>query len=119
MQEAASDIPLWIQSFRYLTGFLITMLTLGVMAMITAGIGHFFIRQSAREAANSPVPAPQPQPTVEPAEPDGLATPLVAAIAAAVYHAVEEPHKIVSIKPAMSGWSQEGRRQIFGGRQVR
>ncbi len=115
MQKAASDLPLWIESLNYLTGFLITMLTLGMMTLVTSGIGKLFIRQ----AAAKPASAAEPQATDQAVVPEGLDAPLVAAIAAAVHEAVEEPHKIVSIQPTISGWSQEGRRQIFGGRQVR
>lgn len=114
--------PHFIETLGYLSGFLITMLTLVAMWLITASIGQYFVRlekrsqvvnvpQKPKEVAASPSPAPAEQ---------SMSPQLIAVVAAAVHVTLGKvPHQIVSIKPADPSWSREGRRQIFDSHRVR
>lgn len=116
--------PHFIETLGYLSGFLITMLTLVAMWLITASIGQYFVRlekrsqvvnvpQKPKEVAASPSPSPAP------AE-QSMSPQLIAVVAAAVHVTLGKvPHQIVSIKPADPSWSREGRRQIFDSHRVR
>lgn len=103
-------------------GFLFVIALLSSLAVMMSVIGRFFIRQEAREAAKVPAPAPvaaAAAPAAAPSAPAGDVH-LIPVIAAAIHAACEErPHRVVSIRPAASGWAQEGRREIFSGRRVR
>ncbi|MDX2109399.1 MAG: hypothetical protein SFY80_04070 [Verrucomicrobiota bacterium] len=54
-----------------------------------------------------------------PADANSISAELVAVITAAVHVAVGAGHRIVSVRPAETSWSQEGRRQIFASHSIR
>jgi len=43
----------------------------------------------------------------------------IAVIAAAIYAAIKEPHRILNIRPVSTNWSREGRRSHFGSHRLR
>ena len=83
----------------------------------------YLARRSA-PAAPAPLPANQPlRATPRPAEPaqPGSAIPdhIVAVIAAAVYSALDDKHRIISIKPQDSSWEKAGRQAILTSHRIR
>lgn len=113
-------VPHFVETLQYLSGFAITLITLAFMAMITALVGQYFIRKEQRVVA---VGEPQKEASSSAAIPkaqQGISPEIVAVVAAAVHVCLGKiPHQIVSIKPADSSWSREGRRQIFDSHRVR
>lgn len=115
----ATGLVHFFETFEYLTGFLLVILTLTMMWGMTALIGRFFIGRENR-TTSAPAPAIEAAPAPAPAPvPDGLTPQLVAVIAAAVAAVVKQPHAVVAIRPADGDWSREGRRQIFASKRVR
>lgn len=101
-----------------LTGLVVVFTALCSIWILLEIMGTFFKRQ----AANAPKPTPvSAAPASRPIE-DGIPAGTVAAIAAAVYIALEgKPHRITSIKPATpsGNWASEGRREHFSSHRVR
>lgn len=113
-----------------IVGFVFVIGLLGLLAGLTSLIGVYFTRRelaalkaaaAERESAGAPASATPvaaaPTPQTEIAEEDIHLLPVVAAAIHTVFG--DRPHRVVSIKPARSGWAQEGRREIFSGRRVR
>ncbi len=108
-----------------LVGFVFVIIVLLILAGITQLVGLLFKQPAKPEksaAKATPSTAASSPSKNEPAEvTEELDPALTAAIVAAAVHAVigDQPHRILSIRPAQQSWAQEGRRQIFSSHTVR
>lgn len=116
-------------------GFLFVILVLALLAAVTAAMGAYFTKQTARAAEKAAVAAQATAETLSKSSASGSSTAevsgketvhdeddpaLMAVIAAAVHTVIgDRPHRVVSIRSAGPGWAQEGRRQIFSSHRVR
>lgn len=104
-----------------------------LLALVTIGLFVlarivFSLREEIRElkAAQEPpasvpvaAPSPKPAPPSTPVE-EGVPADVYAAIVSAIFIALGDQHRIVSITPDKSmAWSREGRRNIFGSHSLR
>lgn len=119
--------PSFLENVRFQTiGFVLVLLVLGLIALILYSFGYLFKKTGDRKTVTGAgttlersLILPQEEDTHE----------LLAVIAAAVYLAIENSHRIVSIRPVADGkvienlylqaWSIEGRRQHFASHKIR
>ncbi len=133
-----SSAPPWGDVLFFMgLGFVMVMIVLLTLAGIIALQGILFaryaVKMSGRPGAPSPAPQSSPAPAATPAAapvasgPESVSMPgpvepeILAVIAAAVSCVLDQPHRILAVKPAptMQHWSIEGRRQIFASHKVR
>lgn len=100
-----------IEATEHLTGFVIVMLALTVLWGLTAFMGRRF----TAAAAKAPAPKPVSVPEAAPSEADDDL--VVVAAAAAVM--LESSHRIVAVRPVVSSWGQQGRRDIHASHRIR
>lgn len=101
-----------------LGGFAIVLVVLALLWVITAIVGGIFRRNGRRKAAAGAHAVSES--TSSSSLYDGSVPQRhLAVIAAAVYTCIDDSARIVSIRPARSDWSAEGRRQIFASHRVR
>ena len=96
-------------------GLLIVMGTLAALWILCELLGSVFKLLAARQAARAACEAPPLEAPVAGPGPD--AVPIVV-IAAAVAAVLEQPHRVVEIRPASIAWSLEGRRQQLGSHKL-
>lgn len=119
--------PSFLENVRFqTTGFVIVLLVLGLIALILYTSGSFFKKTGDRKTVTGAGTTPE-RSFVLPQEEDTHE--LLAVIAAAVYLAIEDSHRIVSIRSVADGrvienlylqaWSVEGRRQHFASHKIR
>lgn len=116
----------FLQNLEFaLLGMLIVMAALATLWLLCEATGFFFKRLEARtatqQAAAMPAPATQaPLAVVIPAAParaEEGAVPVVV-LAAAVAAVIDQPHRVIEVRPASAAWSMEGRRQQLGSHQL-
>ena len=108
--------PHVVDTLQYLIGFVFVMAVLFLLWGMTALIGRIGIA-SARSSRTPAEPATASSgESVAPAE---ISPQTLAAIAAAVHCSLDQPVRLVAIRPTSPDWSAEGRRQIFASRRVR
>jgi Na+-transporting methylmalonyl-CoA/oxaloacetate decarboxylase gamma subunit len=103
---------------EHLAGFAIVMCTLAVLWGLTALMGRVVARME------SGAPAPPSRPAAKPVTPEASAggdienddLVVIAATAAAMF---DTRHRIVSIRPHVSTWGQQGRREIHASHRIR
>jgi len=98
-----------------LLGFLVVMAVLTSMYLFMKLLGLVFAGSSQKAAAAQAL-ARKPA-LAAPAQTDNRH--IVAIIAAAAHVVLGSRVHVVSVRPASTEWSAEGRRQIFASRQVR
>jgi len=120
-------------SLPYLMGFVVVIATLATLMALCMGIGSLLQRfmpdVGAPKFATKPAATPA---TVNDEIPPEILAVLAAAamaseptdeittvIAAAAATMIDEPHRIVSIKPQSTTWSQAGRQQIQSSHNIR
>jgi hypothetical protein len=122
------DNPAFADNLQFqITGLFVVIFTLGVLAMLVAIIGRFFVAFAQRQkgiTASAPPPleisgATQPSPAG-----DGIPAPVFAVIAAAVSTALGNQRFIIQgvqvADPRSSlAWSAEGRRSIYASKNLR
>lgn len=117
--------PVFADNLQFqITGLLVVIFTLGVLAALVAMIGQIFIafdKQRARVAASRPVPPEIPAAT--PGQGD-IPAPVFAVIAAAVSTALGDRRFVIqgvqAADPRASlAWSAEGRRSIYASKNLR
>ena len=94
-----------------LVGFVIVMVALSALWLLCEAVGGFFKWQAARAEASARA-ASEATAAAAPAEeaPEAVPVPVIAAAVAAL---VDQPHRVVEIKPASIAWSMEGRRELL------
>lgn len=95
-----------------LVGFVIVMATLAALWLLCEAVGAFFKWQAARAEAAARA-ASEASATTVPAAPESAREVPIPVIAAAVAAVVDQPHRVVEIKPVSIAWSLEGRRQLL------
>lgn len=112
--------PTLLENLEFqLVGLVIVMGALTALYLLCAAVGRLFTRLEARAPAVAGAPASGAQaPAPAPLE-DAPTAEHAALIAAAVAATVVQPHRIVAVKPAASGWSLEGRRQLLTSHQLK
>lgn len=110
------DTDSFLAAAEHLTGFLIVMLTLGLLWGLTELLGRIFARQELSAAKQRPAPVAASPVASSGSEmlPDDIAV-----VAAAVAYLLDEPHQIVSVRPQPSSWGQQGRRDIHASHRIR
>jgi len=106
--------PGWAENLQYqLTGFLVVLFALGLIAILVWLIGKFFAATETKPAMVQP--AEQAERETE------IPGPVLAAISAAVSVALEGRHFVIyDVAPAgRSAWSSEGRRAIYRSHRLR
>lgn len=117
----------FLENLRFQTvGFIIVLVSLGLLTLVLIAIGWLFKKREAQKAASAVRTTPEKSLALRQAEDPHE---LLAVIAAAVYSAIGESHRIVSIRPVINGkiigelylqaWSMEGRRQHFASHKIR
>jgi glutaconyl-CoA/methylmalonyl-CoA decarboxylase subunit delta len=99
---------------EHLTGFVIVMLALTVLWGLTALMGKIVARFDKTPAKPAAVPVPAASAPVAEAIDDDLV--VVAAAAAAM---LDARHRIVAVRPQVSSWGQQGRRDIHASHRIR
>jgi Na+-transporting methylmalonyl-CoA/oxaloacetate decarboxylase gamma subunit len=96
-----------------LLGFALVMMTLGVLWLLTWGLGRLPIARAQ--------PAPEPTKVSRAPVPDRdrEAARLAAVVSAAVAVTLAEPHRVVRFRRIGGDWSREGRRSIFASHKIR
>jgi Na+-transporting methylmalonyl-CoA/oxaloacetate decarboxylase gamma subunit len=118
--------PSFLENLRFQTvGFAIVLVALGLLALVLGLIGWFFKKREAQKAVSAAAISQKSPVLSKEEDPHEL----LAVIAAAVYSAIGESHRIVSIRPVINGkiigelylqaWSMEGRRQHFASHKIR
>ncbi|HCF56464.1 MAG TPA: hypothetical protein DFS52_00505 [Myxococcales bacterium] len=100
-----------------LVGFVIVMVTLSALWLLCEAVGVFFKWQAARAEARARAASPATA-AAAPARADSPVAIPVPVIAAAVAALVDQPHRVVEIKPASIAWSMEGRRQLLSSHKL-
>ncbi len=119
--------PSFLENLRFQTvGFIIVLVALGLLTLVLISIGGLFKKWEAQKAASAAGTTPENSLALRQEEDTHE---LLAVIAAAVYSAIGESHRIVSIRPVINGkiigelylqaWSMEGRRQHFASHKIR
>lgn len=119
--------PSFWENLRFQTvGFIIVLTSLGLLTLVLISIGWLFKKREAQKAASAVRTTPEKSLALRKEEDPHE---LLAVIAAAVYSAIGESHRIVSIRPVDNGkiigelylqaWSMEGRRQHFASHKIR
>ena len=119
--------PSFLENLRFQTvGFIIVLAALGLLTLVLISIGWLFKKWEAQKAASAAGTTPENSLALRQEEDPHE---LLAVIAAAVYSAIGESHRIVSIRPVINGkiigelylqaWSMEGRRQHFASHKIR
>lgn len=119
--------PSFLENLRFQTvGFIIVLAALGLLTLVLISIGWLFKKWEGRKAASAAGATPEKSLALRQEEDTHE---LLAVIAAAVYSAIGESHRIVSIRPVINGkiigelylqaWSMEGRRQHFASHKIR
>jgi len=120
-------------SLPYLMGFVVVLVTLAALMGICMGIGAIIQRYlpdgGTSTFATKPTLAPA---TISDDIPPEILTVLTAAamaceptdnittvIVAAAATMIDEPHRVISIKPQNTSWSQAGRQQIQSSHNIR
>lgn len=103
-----------------LVGFVIVMVTLSALWLLCEVVGVFFKWQAARAEARARAASPATLATAAAAPardeaPEAIPVPVIAAAVAAL---VDQPHRVVEIKPASIAWSMEGRRQLLSSHKL-
>ena len=119
-------------SLPYLMGFVVVVATLAILMGLCMGIGSILQRVMPEAGATKPILKPAATPAVDgDISPEILAVLTAAAmaseptdeiatvIAAAAAAMIDEPHRVVSIKPQNTSWSQAGRQQIQSSHNIR
>lgn len=121
-------------SLPYLMGFVVVLVTLIILMGLCMGIGAILQRVMPNAGVTTPIfkPAVVATPAIDgEISPEILAVLTAAAmaseptdeiatvIAAAAATMVDEPHRIISIKPQNTSWSQAGRQQIHSSHTIR
>lgn len=98
-----------------LIGFVMVMLTLAVLWGLTALMSRVVARfESVAPGASAPTDAAGPI-VVEAADPDEE----LAVIAAAAALMLEQPHRVVRVRPHAISWGRQGRGDIHGSHRIR
>lgn len=119
--------PSFLENLRFQTvGFIIVLVALGLLTLVLISIGWLFKKWEARKAAPAAGTTSEKSLALRQEEDTHE---LLAVIAAAVYSAIGESHRIVSIRPVINGkiigelylqaWSMEGRRQHLASHKIR
>ena len=103
---------------------LIVVVALAVLAKAVVDLKSEVKSLRRGDASGSPQAEPSAMPVVSPASmptpADEAVTPeIFAVIVAAVHASLGDQHQIVSVTPAETLWSREGRRTIFGSHSIR
>lgn len=107
-----------------LTGLLVVVFTLGVLAILVSLIGMIFIEQAKRQPAPTTAASATEKPATAPTAEESIPGPIFAAIAAAVSTALSDRrfviHGVQAADPRTNlAWGAEGRRSIYASRKVR
>ncbi len=119
--------PSFLENLRFQTvGFIIVLASLGLLTLVLISIGWLFKKWEGQKSAPAAGATPEKSLALRQEEDTHE---LLAVIAAAVYSAIGESHRIVSIRPVVNGkiigklylqaWSMEGRRQHFASHKIR
>lgn len=117
--------PVFADNLQFqITGLLVVIFTLGVLAALVATIGRFFIaidRQRSGIEASMPAALEGP---ISSGESEGIPAPIFAVIAAAVSTALGDRRFLIqgvqAADPRASlAWSAEGRRSIYASKNLR
>ncbi len=121
--------PGWGQATAFiLMGFAVVMAVLAIMWLIMVLLGMFFAGKKpaapAQPAASAAAPAPAATAPAAPALQAQQASAedhnrLVAVISAAVHYVLGRQARVIAVLPTPTGWSTEGRREIFASHRVR
>ena len=120
-------------SLPYLMGFVVVVVTLAVLMGLCMGVGTILQRVMPDAGVPKPILKPEAAPatTADEISPEILAVLTAAAIAseptseiatviaAAAATMIDEPHRVISIKPQNSSWGQAGRQQIHSSHNIR
>ena len=80
----------------------------------------YLVRRSAPAALPAAMPLRSTPRCVDPPLPDSaIPAHLIAVIAAAVYSALDDRHRIISIKPQKSSWEKAGRQAVLTSHRIR
>lgn len=129
------DRPSTIEALTFLVmGMAVVLSVLAIMWIGTAVMGSIFTKldsQAAKKATAAKEAAAEEQRNVAvaaaaiaattqgPVTSKPAETPIVAIIAAAAHTILGHRARVISIRPAPTDWSAEGRRQIFASHRVR
>jgi|688.fasta_scaffold151288_2 Na+-transporting methylmalonyl-CoA/oxaloacetate decarboxylase gamma subunit len=122
------DNPVFADNLQFqITGLLVVIFTLGVLAMLVAIIGRFFTAIAQRQkriTASAPSTVGIPGATPSSSAEDGIPAPVFAVIAAAVSTALGDRRFVIqgvqAADPRASlAWSAEGRRSIYASKNLR
>ena len=119
--------PSFLENLRFQTvGFIIVLVALGLLTLVLISIGGLFKKWEGQKAASAAGATPEKSLALRQEEDPHE---LLAVIAAAVYSAIGDSHRIVSVRPVINGkiigelylqaWSMEGRRQHFASHKIR
>ena len=118
------EYPSLGESATYLlVGFCLVVVVLAGLSFLCNGLGFFFKKDKSNVVTSEPLSlTAAAAPAAVVSEPktvtEGVDPRIVAVVAAAVRMALDQPYRIISIKPAQPQWAQEGRRQIFHSHQL-
>jgi Na+-transporting methylmalonyl-CoA/oxaloacetate decarboxylase gamma subunit len=106
-----------------LTGLLVVVFTLGVLAILVSLIGKIFIARAKLQPAPATATSKVEKPDAVPGS-ESIPGPIFAAIAAAVSTALSDRrfviHGVQAADPRQNlAWGAEGRRSIYASRKVR
>jgi hypothetical protein len=107
-----------------LTGLLVVVFTLGILAILVSLIGQIFIAWAKLQPAPTPAASATEKLATAPAAEESIPGPIFAAIAAAVSTALSDRrfviHGVQAADPRQNlAWGAEGRRSIYASRKVR
>lgn len=105
----------------YLTGFLVVVFTLTVLLTLCVAVSKILQQVMPEPVVTKPAVKPAPASPATEASPssDGIPPEVVAVIAAATATVVDKTHRVISIKPQNSSWSQAGRHQHHVSHNIR
>lgn len=107
-----------ITASEHLTGFAIVMCALAILWGLTALMGKLVVRFESKVPAKAPVATVPLATSKKDAEGELDGDDLVV-IAAAAASMLDSKHRIVSIRPYVSTWGQQGRREIHASHRIR
>lgn len=107
-----------------LTGLLVVVFTLGVLAILVTMIGLIFTALNRQQISPASAPVEKTPATTAATPPEGIPGPVFAAIAAAISTALSDRrfviHGVQAADPRQNlAWGAEGRRSIYASRKVR
>lgn len=119
------DNPVFADNFQFqITGLLVVIFTLGMLAVIVSIVGRFFIALDKRHASRTPAELVAVEASAPVSDQGGIPAPVFAAIAAAVSTALGDRRFIIQGVQAADpranlAWSAEGRRSIYASKNLR